>query len=251
MNFLICERARAIGDGRIEGVALRNIGIIYDDPAEARDCLEIALSIQKTLPDKREAAITLQILSECYEYLRPAARSRTALSVARAFEGRGGPNPPRLGPQPDGEQLCGLGTVRDGGELHLQGVSILHGRDTYFETGSLNSLGREYFLRAEYRTALDYFYRAMEVGKSAPSKRGLAFAVMAIGRLHGALGEYDLALENLARSRVLWEEMKLPEAVAAAHFHSGIVYRERSDWASALENPSSSPSTGGSRKAYQ
>ena len=108
--------------------------------------------------------------------------------------------------------------------------------DTREEAESRWNLAGLLFFRGEYDSALEELARALDLYTELGDRQGIAVVHGHIGVLHMNLGKYDRALENLGVELQISEELGDRGGVAKAQGNMGIVYNYRGEFDRALES---------------
>jgi CHAT domain-containing protein/tetratricopeptide (TPR) repeat protein len=159
-----CNRAlallRAVSDRSGEGLALINIGIVYDsmdDPQKAFDFYSTALTLFRAANDPGGEGIALGSIGRFYKSL--------------------------------GEWQTALDFYAQALTLHR----AVGDRDA--EANTLNSAGRVFEIVGEWRKALDFYNRALEILRKIGNRRGEGVCLSNIAGIYSLLGENQKALD--------------------------------------------------------
>lgn len=192
--------SRAASDRLLEGVALNNLGTVYERQNDRKKALEFyteALKIRSEIGDKSGEASVLYNLGMIYDYL---GERQKALDV----------------------YMRSLGIRRELG-------------DKKGEAASLNNIGRTYSTIGENQKALDYLQQSLPIRREVGDKRGEAATVLNIGTIYDSLGNTQLAIENFNQSLALFRETKEKNGEAMALNWLGVVYHFMGEEQQALD----------------
>ncbi|MFW5995319.1 MAG: ATP-binding protein, partial [Spirochaetia bacterium] len=113
------------------------------------------------------------------------------------------------------------------------GVSLL-ARKIRERISVLTSLSQIYQRLGRAREAVEVASHAVEYAENEPQGYGLAEALLALGRAHWAEGKLDAAEARMKRSVEIATERGDGKTEGLALYHSGVIRRDRNDFAGAL-----------------
>lgn len=97
--------------------------------------------------------------------------------------------------------------------------------DKFYITKSYNRLGLVFYELRSYAKALDYFELALDYAITTGNENHLANNLYGIGRCHKHLGNYELALKNLLKARVIEQNLEQLKYFIDIQLEIGIVQR--------------------------
>lgn len=232
--------AREAGDVGVEEWITENLGVVAEnigDTTEAKDCYLIALSLAVESGNALDQANPLQNLSNVYQREGdiPASidvltrslvllkASEDPLMTGRAYE--------RMGVAYNNISQYDLAI-----DFYDRALALLHDRDPYWESSTLNASGLAHYYRGEYRAALDLYTRALEIQHSHSGEPIVeSGTLISLGRLYAAMGDYPSALDRFREAGRIATRAQIRDREGIVLFYSGTVYRELGKSAEALE----------------
>lgn len=220
---------RAAGDRANEGIALNNIGSIYDDLDEKQKALDWygqALQLARAVGDTAGEAATLNNICVVYDSLGRRQQALDcylrALSLRRAARDRAG----------EATSLSNIGTVYDSlGEkqkaldYYQQSLQLTRAAgDRAGEGLTLNNIGKVYGDLGDVRKALDYYLKALPLHQGAQNSVGEAATLTNIGTAYDALGQKQEAIKYFLKALPLHKAAGDRSGEAATLNNLGSVY---------------------------
>ena len=100
---------------------------------------------------------------------------------------------------------------------------------------TLNLLGRELFLAANYEKATNYSNSAKQLAEKLNYKKGIAVAYNNMGNINMSEGDYPNALSNHFASLKIREETKDEKGICSSIGNIGVIYDYQGDYPKALD----------------
>jgi two-component system, NarL family, sensor kinase len=97
-------------------------------------------------------------------------------------------------------------------------------------------LGTYHYGKSHYATALEFYFKALEIHKKFKQKNETGNALLNIGSVYESMGLPDKALENYLASLKIDEEIGNKERLSDDYTNLGVFYRHRNDLPKALQN---------------
>jgi tetratricopeptide (TPR) repeat protein len=206
------EAARAVGDRRVEGADLGNLGVAYADLGEVQRAMEYyeqALVIAHEIGDRRNEGAWLGNLGLAYADLGEVRRAiesyEQALVIARAIEDRQGEGA-ALGNL--GNAYAALGDVRRAIEYYEKALGIAReSGDRRGEGNHLGNLGNAYTDLGEVRRAIESYEQALVIAREIGDRRGEGNRLSDLGNVYADLGEVRRAIEYHEQALVIAREI--------------------------------------------
>ena len=89
---------------------------------------------------------------------------------------------------------------------------------------SLGAIGSNYLFQGAYSKALEYYLRSLRINESLGAKSGMASNIGNIGSVYSYLKEYDKTLEYYERALRLYEELGNKQGIAINLGNAGYIY---------------------------
>ena len=117
-----------------------------------------------------------------------------------------------------------------------QGLALVGDTEHYGVLSSvLNRLGAVYYNRSEWKQAVTYVERALELRDKLGDVVGYARSINNLGILKQASGDWDGALADYQRAVEMHEHIGEVEGLALASTNLGVLYTDRGEWPKAEE----------------
>ena len=176
---------------------------------------EKALALFRSEGDRKNEAITIGLIGNCYKKFGEHQKALEYLQRALAMKREIGD---RL---EEGKTLSHLGLLYWDMSQYPQAIehltkAIAIGHelgDRVLEASARNNLGLVYDELGDYRKSLDEYNRALELYKGTDFERGVSDTIGNIGGKHLLLGEYAEALRYYQQSLAIDERLKLKPAI--------------------------------------
>ena len=209
------NRAMAIFDsiGDKQGVAniLSNLGVVYNIQhlnEKALESLLKALKIGEQLADSVRIASTSVNIGDIY------IDKKATYDKALEFYMRALPVSERLrDTNLIASAIIGIGETyikkeKDIPALYYlkKALAIVNGKEP--ETYVLNDIGDAYTLRKDFKSAIIYHQRSLELSKKQDVRRDMMKAYLGLGRAYEGLGNYQSAVDNFKEAQKIGEELK-------------------------------------------
>lgn len=235
----VLKQARKIGDKKLEGTTLTQIGTIYRRLglySQAIEFLEQALAINIASKDKVNVGITLYNLGQVYErlgqYDRALESFQGALAIAK--------NTQNL--FLEATTLHNLGQVYDKLARYdraiasLQQAIAIHQQtgDRKMEGRTLNNLGIVYRNLGRYTLSLQTLQQALAISQSVNDKPWKGTILNNLGSVYVNLSQYDKAMQALQQALTLSRDTHNTILEGATLTGIGEVYRSWGEYPKAL-----------------
>jgi tetratricopeptide (TPR) repeat protein len=225
--WVLCHRGKA-------GAALNRIGRVHrarGDIRAARECLERALVLFRSVEDTRGVASTLDDLGSLAglegDYEAALARSAEALELRRSLNDRRG-TAVSLHTIGTIEMLRGLLTEAEA--CFLEALLIRREiDDAEGVASSLNALGVLHGERALHERALEFWREAIEVARTVGSRRIIATILNNMGETRLAMGEPAEAARLLDDAAAIAEDLEDKRLITETRRNLGRVYLKNND----------------------
>lgn len=109
------------------------------------------------------------------------------------------------------------------------------GIDNLMKANCLRNLGNVEGLTGDYKKALEYCFRGLELDQQLSNKPGISSSYNNIGTIYEYLKEYDKALDFFNKSLALKMEMGDENAAASTYGNIGLIYYDKGDYEKAKE----------------
>jgi serine phosphatase RsbU (regulator of sigma subunit) len=110
------------------------------------------------------------------------------------------------------------------------------GGHKYFQAMALNNIGNGYFNKADYKTCLNYYFRALKIQESINNKKGILTGCGAIGNVYIGLKKPDEALKYFERAFKIANEIGSTRGLASCLIAMGTIYADKKDYNKALDH---------------
>ena len=101
---------------------------------------------------------------------------------------------------------------------------------------ALNNLGRSYIERGNFRLALDYIQKGLAIRETLGDKPGVARAINNIGMVHLEQGNYEIALEHVEKSSAMSQGLDHKVGIAGTQNNIGLIHRHSGNYEAALRH---------------
>jgi class 3 adenylate cyclase/Tfp pilus assembly protein PilF len=98
-----------------------------------------------------------------------------------------------------------------------------------------NAIGCNYRIKSDYPTALEYFFKALQINEEINDKQGIAHNVGNIGIVYKAQGDYNKALEYYNKALNIYQELGDKNGIGTNLGNIGIAYEMLKDYSKSLE----------------
>jgi CHAT domain-containing protein/Tfp pilus assembly protein PilF len=228
-----------VGDRRLAGLALNNLGFTYDRLSQyekALSCYEQALVLAREVGNREGEERDLNQLGRVYlelsQYEKALPFHEQALTIARAVGDRQGEGWPLLNlgvayaglSQYDKALPCyeqALVLAREVGDRRLAGLA-------------LSNLGRVYSELSQYDQARTFYEQALVLAREVGDRGEEGWAFNNLGFVYQALGQYDKALPSYEQALVLAREVGNRRGEALTLANLGGVYQALGQYDQAL-----------------
>jgi tetratricopeptide (TPR) repeat protein len=107
--------------------------------------------------------------------------------------------------------------------------------DKQLEANTLGNIGVVYRNQADYRKALEYYFKALKLKEELGDKKGVANTIGNIGAVYHGEGNYPKALEYYFKALQMKEKLEDKKGIANNTGNIGTVYTLQGDYPKALE----------------
>lgn len=188
------------GNEKNRGIALNNIGLIYNNIKDYPLALEYIKRSFSIFGKYKDKSLIIQSYNNLASIYWNDNKVDSALKYYNlAFE-----------------------TSKEINDL----VGLLH---------SYNNLGVVYLEKGEDFTALEYFYRSLEISKDLNDRSGEAQTLNNLGQVFISLEKYKTAASNIEEALSVAQELNAKAIIADSYFYLSKLYENTSDYKSALE----------------
>jgi len=232
--------AREIGERRLEGNHLGNLGLAYAALGEVRRAIEYheqALEIDREIGDRRGEGNGLMALGLAYADLGEVRRAieyyEQALVIAREIGDRRGEGQD-LGNL--GAAYHSLGEVQRAIECYEQALAIQRAiGDRRGEGNALGNLGIAYKDLGEVRRAIEYHEQALVIAREIGDRRGEGNALGNLGLAYADLGEVRRAIEYYEQALAIRREIGDRRGEGQDLGNLGVAYKNLGEVRRAIE----------------
>jgi len=122
--------------------------------------------------------------------------------------------------------------------IHANTALLLaeEGGHKYFQAMALNNIGNGYFNKADYKTCLNYYFRALKIQENINNKKGILTGCGAIGNVYVGLKKPDEALKYYERALKIANEIGSKRGLASCLIAMGTIYADKKDYNKALDH---------------
>lgn len=193
------ELFRKIGDKKLEGYALNQIGMIYTGQAEYDKAFEYfkdGLNIFKKIGDREGEGFSFNNIGLIYDEKGDDENALKNYEQARAISKEIG--------------------VREG------------------EFTTLNNIGAIYYNLGDYENALEYYNQAFAISKEIGNRKGEGVAYHNIGFIYDKKGSYENALKYYNQALAISKEIGNKEGEVKTFRSISSIYQEKGDYENSL-----------------
>jgi len=128
--------------------------------------------------------------------------------------------------------------VKDSAKIYYEKSLILSRKHNFvsIEQLSLNSLGLYYWSSGAFETALEHFYKALDINKrfTPENEENRANYLSNIGLIYQELRQYDKAIEHHKQALEIREKLNLETALAISNANLGVCYKNLNDYQTSI-----------------
>ncbi len=225
-------------NGHGDATSSHNLARVYASLGELQQALDYhtrALSIWYQLENRPSQVMVLADMGPIYRTLGQVDEAERVWQEALHYYQE---NEDLAG---TGLMLSNLGLLRfdqaayeESLTFHEEALALfLEVGDVVNQAWSLNNIGIVYWHRGDLDTAYDYYNQAMSLWPNTEDRAGLATTLENLALLEQARNNLTVAAANYVEAALLWTGYD-EERAALAHYNSGVVYINQSQYAQAL-----------------
>lgn len=107
--------------------------------------------------------------------------------------------------------------------------------DQIYKARALNRIANGYYFLNEYKLALEYYIKSLELSENNNYSKGVATVTNNIGLIYKLLGDYDMAVEYYNRSLEIEIKNNNPTGILSTSLNLGNIYYSLKDFNRALK----------------
>ncbi len=112
---------------------------------------------------------------------------------------------------------------------------LTESNDQVYKARALNRIANGYYFLNEYKLALEYYIKSLELSENNNYSQGIATVTNNIGLIYKLLGDYDMAVEYYNRSLEIEIKNNNPVGVLSTSLNLGNIYYSLKDYKRALK----------------